>query len=210
GVRIDDDILAEAERVHADLIVMGTHGRSGFQHLVLGSITEKVLRKAACPVLTVPRRAPDAVPAGPPLYRRILCGIDFSDSSLAAFAYARALGGARTHIDLVSAVQMTPLIDTTSPAAMYYPGLYEEIRDDVGTRLEALAIEARSAGCDVDAMVADGAPYREILRLAAETKADLIVLGVRGHGAVDRFFFGSTADHVVRQATCPVLTVRKD
>jgi nucleotide-binding universal stress UspA family protein len=143
------------------------------------------------------------------LYRRILCGIDFSNSSLAAFAYARALAAStHAHIDTVGVLQIMPLIDTSSAAALYYPGLTNEIQETLANRLESLAVEARADGVDVDAITAAGAPYEEILRLAVARKADLIVLGATGRGAVDRMLFGSTIDHVVRQASCPVLTVR--
>ena len=74
-------ILDRAASLPADLIVMGTHGAGGFQHLVLGSVTEKVLRQAACPVLTVPPRA-QATSRLP--FSRLLCAVDFSDVSLAA------------------------------------------------------------------------------------------------------------------------------
>ena len=83
-------ILEQAASMKADLLVIGTHGRSGFERLALGSVAEKVLRKANCPVLTVPNRLPD-VPAGPVLYKRILCPIDFSDSSLHALKYAMSM-----------------------------------------------------------------------------------------------------------------------
>src|SRR5581483_2684811 len=74
-------ILACATRVGADLIVIGTHGASGFEHLVLGSVTEKVLRRATCPVMTVPPRvrATSRLP-----FKTIVCPIDFSASSEAA------------------------------------------------------------------------------------------------------------------------------
>jgi nucleotide-binding universal stress UspA family protein len=75
---IAGEIVRSAEKTRADLVIMGTHGRSGFQRLMLGSVTESVLRHASCPVLTVPPRAPDAVPVGPRLLRRILCAVDFS------------------------------------------------------------------------------------------------------------------------------------
>ena len=81
-------ILERASGLPTDLIVMGTHGTSGFQHLVLGSVSEKVLRKARCPVLTVPPRA-QATSRLP--FRRVLCAIDFSDSSLAALQFALSL-----------------------------------------------------------------------------------------------------------------------
>ena len=73
------EILEQAIGMTADLLVIGTHGRSGFERLLLGSVAEKVLRKASCPVMTVPKGLPDAVPAGPVLYKRILCPVDFSD-----------------------------------------------------------------------------------------------------------------------------------
>jgi nucleotide-binding universal stress UspA family protein len=85
------EILEQATSMKADLLVIGTHGRSGFERVVLGSVAEKVLRKATCPVLTVPKRVPDAVPAGPVLYKRILCPVDFSDSSLNALKYAMSM-----------------------------------------------------------------------------------------------------------------------
>ena len=77
-------VLAErAATLGCDTIVMGTHGRGGFQQLVLGSITEKVLRRATCPVLTVPPGA-DAAPSVPGPFTSILCATDFSNASLAA------------------------------------------------------------------------------------------------------------------------------
>ena len=70
------------------LIVIGTHGAGGFEHLVLGSVTEKVLRRATCPVLTVPPRARTTAKLP---FKRILCPLDFSESSLAALDFAFSL-----------------------------------------------------------------------------------------------------------------------
>jgi nucleotide-binding universal stress UspA family protein len=96
------EILMQAAHLNADLLIMGTHGRSGFERLLLGSITEKVLRKATCPVLTVPRRHPDAVPATPALFKRILCPVDFSDCSMQALNYAMSLAQeADAHLTVV-------------------------------------------------------------------------------------------------------------
>jgi nucleotide-binding universal stress UspA family protein len=209
GADIHAEVLKAAEEIDADLIILGTHGRSGFQHLVLGSVTEKILRKAACPVLTVPSRVPDAVPAGPGLYGRILCGIDFSDNSLAALDYARSLAsGSRTHIDAVSVLQDVPLIEDTPSIGIYHPELTDELRTEVGTRLEQLVLEGRAGGYDIEGVTTVGSAYEEILRLAKGRQADLIVLGVHGRAPADRLLFGSTTNHVVREAACPVLTVR--
>ena len=97
GIRVDATvdvgepaigILRRASEWPADLIVMGTHGASGFERLVLGSVTEKVLRKATCPVLTVP---PHAQATSRLPFRRLLCAIDFSDWSLQALDHAATL-----------------------------------------------------------------------------------------------------------------------
>jgi nucleotide-binding universal stress UspA family protein len=76
-------------------------------------------------------------------------------------------------------------------------------------RLKEAIPEAARAYCTIDVSLPTGTPYREILRVAEERKADLLVIGIHGRGAVDRMLFGSTAQHLVRQASCPVLTLRK-
>ena len=85
---VHEEILAQLGAAHADLLVLGTHGRSGFQRLFLGSVTEKVIRHTTCPTLVVPPRAPDVPATTPVQFRRILCPVDFSESSLDALAYA--------------------------------------------------------------------------------------------------------------------------
>jgi nucleotide-binding universal stress UspA family protein len=87
------EILLQADRISADLIVMGTHGRSGFQRLVLGSTTEKVLRTPRPPVLTV-GAAPDVAPADGSSFKQILCGFDFSDCSIRSLALCGVAGRA--------------------------------------------------------------------------------------------------------------------
>ena len=86
------EIARFARELPADLLVMGSHGRSGFERLMLGSVTEKLLRNAPCPVLTVPARASAAVPVNA-LFSRVLCAVDFSPASLHAIALAQAVAG---------------------------------------------------------------------------------------------------------------------
>jgi nucleotide-binding universal stress UspA family protein len=209
------EILTKAEAMPADLLVIGTHGGSGFEHLVLGSVTEKVLRKAACPVLTVPKGAPDAVPAPPVLFKRIVCAIDFSDCSMHALNQAMSLAQeADAHLTVVHVIEIPPDVPRevhestlALPRSLAeYVALAEE---DRRARLGDAIPDSVRAYCTVDTVLATGKPYREILRVAEEQKADLLVIGVHGRGAVDRLLFGSTAQHLVRQASCPVLTLRK-
>jgi nucleotide-binding universal stress UspA family protein len=207
-------IIAKADTMQADLLVMGTHGRSGFEHLVLGSVTEKVLRKATCPVLTVPKGVPDVVPAPQVLFKQIVCAIDFSDCSMHALNYAISLAQeADAHLTVAHIIELPPDVPRevhetvlAGPRSLReYIALAEE---DRRARLKDAIPDTVRAFCTVDTVLATGKPYREILRVAEEQKADLLVIGIHGRGAIDRLLFGSTAQHLVRQASCPVLTLR--
>jgi nucleotide-binding universal stress UspA family protein len=209
------EILDRALAKACDLIVMGTHGRSGFERLLLGSVTEKVLRKAACPVLSVPARAADAVPAPPVLYNRILCAIDFSDCSIAALEYAMSFAadaGARlTAVHVIEIPPETPP-DEHETLLSWPHSLREYVamaEADRRARLTELVSQIGYRDGPVDTVLATGKAYREILRVATEQKSELIVVGIHGRSAADLFFMGSTAQHITRQALCPVLTIRK-
>lgn len=205
------EILAQARRLAADLIVMGTHGRSGFERLLLGSVTEKVLRTSNVPVLTVPSAAPDVVPVGRGPFQRILYATDFSSGSESALRYAASLAehGAAQLI-LLHVVEPLPAGYDPAVGFTFDVGTFEASLVESGrTKLREWVPDPLRLGCDTDDVVTRGKAYVEILRVAAERQADLIVLGVHGRNALDRLVFGSTTEHVVRRATCPVLTVRQ-
>jgi nucleotide-binding universal stress UspA family protein len=208
------EIFDQAVSMKADLLVIGTHGRSGFERLLLGSVTEKVLRKASCPVLTVPCRLPDAVPAGPVLYKRILCPVDFSESSLRALDYATSLAreadAQLTVLHVISHEFESVMADVVAPDEHTTVADSRRRReDDIRRRLKDAVPDDVATYCTVEMMLTHGKPSREILRVAAEQQTDLIVMGVQGRGAADLTFFGSTTQHVVREAACPVLTLRQ-
>ncbi len=205
-----EEIVARADAMRADLIVMGTYGGHAFGRLVLGSVTERVLRVAMCPVLTIPSHAPDAVPVGPKLYASVLCAVDFSDPSLSALSYAlsfAAEAGARLTVLHVQERHVERLLP---PFEHEYYDVTEYLEEYEQTALRRLAEAAAAlrSPAEIRPIVAVGKPWREILRAADNVAADLITIGVHGPGAFNRFFFGSTASHVVRQAACPVLTLR--
>lgn len=95
---------------------MGTHGRGGFERLFLGSVTEKVLRTARCPVLTVPPPA-EGAPSGPVLYKTILCPLDFSDSSMRALEYALSLAK-ESHARVILLHVLLPLLEQVALATL--------------------------------------------------------------------------------------------
>ena len=200
------EILAAASDFKPDLIVLGTHGRGGFERLVLGSVTEKVLRTAPCAVLTIPRGALGR-PAEPVRWGRLLCAHDGSAASLAGVRYAASLAertGAR--LTLVSVVETVPYDgDFTGPQFAAFREarqLHAEASLDT-----ALPPDARSR-CLVDDRIVYGKPAQQILAVAQQMQPDMIVIGIQGRGALDLMLFGSTANHVVRFADQPVLTVR--
>ena len=209
------EILHAAERLRSDLLVMGTHGRSGFERLVLGSVTEKVLRKATCPVLSVPRGAKDAVPVAPVVFKDILCAIDFSDCSMNALAYAMSLAQeSDARLTVLHVLELAPdwpprAGGETEVWSQHITDYIAAAEQDRRERLAATVPESVRAYCAVETVMANGTPYREILRVAEERASGVIVIGIHGRSAADVLFFGSTAQHVVRQATCPVLTLRK-
>jgi nucleotide-binding universal stress UspA family protein len=207
-------ILDSGATLSADLIVMGTHGASGFEHLLLGSVTEKVLRRATCPVLTVPPRA-RATSRFP--FTRILCAVDFSDWSTAAVEFASSLGReSGAALDLLHVIEW-PWPEPPAPVAAQLPpasaAALTEFRRYLVTsathRLESVAADAVRERSVVTTRIAHGKPYVEVLRFAAEQRSDLIVLGVHGRNPLDVALFGSTTNQVVRRATCPVLTLRR-
>jgi nucleotide-binding universal stress UspA family protein len=208
---VHEEILVQLDITHADLLVIGTHGRSGFQRLFLGSVTEKVIRKAACPTLVVPPRAPD-VPAGSPIqFRRMLCAVDFSESSLDALAYAINMAQeADAQLTVVHVVEWPPMVMTEPMIPVPdLPGIRDTAVADARRRLHDLIPEQARTYCTVETAVVEGRAYREILRQATERQSSLIVMGVHGRGALDLLVFGSTTHHVIRTSACPVLIVRR-
>jgi nucleotide-binding universal stress UspA family protein len=208
---VHEEILAQLGATHADLLVIGTHGRSGFERLFLGSVTEKVIRKATCPTLVVPPRAPDVPAASPIQFRRILCAVDFSQSSLDALAYAINMAQeADAQLTLLHIVELPPVL-SEEPAmpALDLSRVREAAVADARRKLHELIPEQARTYCTVDAAVVEGRAYREILRHATEQRSDLIVMGVHGRGALDLLVFGSTTHHVIRASACPVLIVRR-
>ncbi len=197
-----------------DLVVMGTHGTSGFRHLILGSVTEKVLRQAPCPVLTVPPRAPSASAAP---WTHVLCAVDFGACSQSAVNAAAVLArDSRAKLTLLHVLEWPwhepplPAMDGIPPAQVEALLEYRRyLEQGAVDRLRALA-DAIPDHRDVSTLVRFGKPYVETLAAAEEEDADVLVLGVQGRNALDIGFFGSTTNHVVRAARCPVLTVRLD
>lgn len=197
-------ILEYADEVEADLIVMGTRGQRGVDRLADNSVTEEVVRLAGCPTFTV-RTGEGPVPAR--LVRRILVPVDFSEPARMQVAHARALASVYgAEVDLLHVIEETSLpkaygIQTDLPIP--------EVKERTRRALRALAEEAGPFDEEPNIqVVADGPSPAVILDVAEEREADLIVMATHGRTGLDRFLIGSVTEKVVRQAPCPVFTVR--
>ena len=200
------EILRVAAEMPADLIIMGTHGTSGFKRLVLGSVTEKVLRSSLCPVVTVPPGVNHHA-AEPVAFRTVLCAVDFSDSSTRALEYAVSLARKAGGRLILLHVLEWFAEEREEPIAGSDETAIPTSEQDARAQLEAL-LTSDARACDPELIVGYGAAHAEVLRVVRERQADLAVVGVQGRNVLDRTLFGSTTHRVVRDASCLVLTVR--
>ncbi len=192
-----DSILTFAARLGADSIVMGTHGR-GYDRLMLGSVAERVMRNASCPVLVV-NKPPDnstVVSNGGDhehRLRRILFCTDFSENSERALNYAiSATTEYDAELTLLHVVDEKPaktdqaIAAATQQLERLIPA---EVRKSLNTRFAVRVVKA----------------YEEIIQFAKETHPDIVAMGVRGRGSLDLAVFGSTTYRVIQLGPCPVL-----
>lgn len=198
------DILAYAEKHGADVIVMGTHGRRGVRRFFTGSVTEKVVRHATCPVLTVgeqTRQKPGAEG------QRLLVPVDFSESMGPLLAEAKQLALAyRAEVDLLHVVQESvyPIVYGIEPVV--------PLSEQVGKRAEEELHYAGAAAFGNEvvfrAEVLVGHPIRDIAAYAERGNHAMIVIATHGLTGLKHLLLGSVTEAVIRTAPCPVYTVR--
>ncbi|MFZ0821285.1 MAG: universal stress protein [Candidatus Acidiferrales bacterium] len=186
-----------------DMIVVGTHGRSGVERLLLGSVAEEIFRRSSVPVLTIGPWAAHAV-HNAAKFRRILFATDFTKESLAAAPYAISMAQEnQARLILLHVIRAGHNKGDEKHAE-------QSIADAMYRLLEIVPADAE-LWCRPEASVQYGTPGDMILDLANERGADLIVMGVRdakGHLGAATHAQRATAHQVVSHAHCPVLTVR--
>jgi len=213
-------ILDRAMVGGADLVAMGTHGRRGFDRWLMGSVAERMLAKSHCPVLTVAALEPGETSKGSrrPVsagLKRVLCALDLlSQHSAKTLAYASFLA-------TKSRARLSVLYVTEELSGMGMPGealssapfereFRKHLEEEGRKKLEAFVPGSAEGIGEIERIVVSGEAHREILRTAYDHGSDLIVMGVHGRAALGVSMLGSTARHVVREAPCPVITVRPD
>jgi nucleotide-binding universal stress UspA family protein len=192
----EDEILASQEEHQADLVTMGTHGRTGVQRYVMGSVTESVVRRAAVPVLTV-RATERSRDVG---YDEMLIPTDGSEFATAAVEPSLAIAkrfDARVHV--LSVVDVGDYAPSEE--------ILHRVEADATAATETVASSAREAGLDVTTDVREGNPAATLLDYAEANDVDMIGMGTTGRTGLSRFLLGSTTERIIRHAGMPVLAV---
>lgn len=203
-----EGIVRAAQTHGADLVCVGTHGRTGLPRLLYGSVAQHVVVHSPVPVLTV-RQDRDR----PVRVRCILAPTDFSPAADAALPWADLL--ART---FDARLVLLHVVEVTYESLVEVPwgGGLEPVGEAIARQLEEQAraeLEARARRlppCEtlVRTGLGAGLSRQRLVEAAQEVGADLVVMGTHGRTGVDRILFGSVAEHVIRTSPVPVLTVR--
>ncbi len=202
-----EEIFSYVEENDVDMIAMGTHGRKPLARFFLGSVTEKVVHHAPCPVLST--RITDQKIKKIEPYKRIVVPIDFSEQSKAALNLAKQLlfDKEKGQLELIHVIE-----DIVHPA--YYSSeansLFDfmpDIREKSEESIKKMAKE-ETQGLNANIVIEEGRISKRVLEYADSTQADLIVMGTHGLNALEQLFIGSVANQVIRKASCPVVTVK--
>jgi len=192
-----------------DLAVAATHGRSGFKRLIIGSVTERLIRTISCPILVV--NPPDGKQGAETIqrsgFKNILVGCDFSPDSNNALEYGFSLAQ-----EFQSVLHLVHVIEPVVYREVFLPdGFLDEVHTNLdlklGEELETLVPEEAKNWCDIRTTCVAGKPYDELTRYAKDHGVDLIIMGVRGRSLMETMLLGATTGRVIRRAVCPVLSV---
>jgi nucleotide-binding universal stress UspA family protein len=201
-----DEITRIADEKNADLVITATHSRTGLKRLILGSVTLNLIRSLSCPILVVRGSASPKKPEIVP--KKILVGCDFSDDSLLAFQHGINLAQEfQAELHLVHVIEppvYENLIKPPKGADEFELDLRTKLRDQLAQMVPEEALH----WCDLKSNLLAGQPHEELTKYAVVNEIDLIVIGVRGQGLLEKMLVGSTAIRVIRQAPCPVLVAR--
>jgi len=209
-------IARRADELHADLVVVGSHGRSAIGRAVMGSVSQRVLRHAPCSVRVCRRPVEGKREKAGSV--KVLLGLDGSrDSAAAVEALAARRWPSGSEALVVTAVDLRVLLCMIAAGELppTPPGTAEarpDEPDDVYHGLRRLqhrvAADLRAAGLEPACVLREGEPKRMLVDEAKRWDADCIVLGARGLGRLERVLMGSVAESVAARAHCSVEVIR--
>jgi nucleotide-binding universal stress UspA family protein len=199
------EICGLARKLDIDLIVTSTRGNTGLKHLALGSTAERVVRHSPCPVLVIrkPQRAKCLFKIS-----KMLVPIDFSDCSMKGLNYAKALARQfKSTLVLLNSVHLQYYVTSDEYARYDLPLLTQQAEKAAREQMRDLVQETDWHGVKTETSLQVGHPGQQICARAEDEAADLTVTSTHGRTGFKHVLIGSTAEYVVRHASCPVLVV---
>jgi nucleotide-binding universal stress UspA family protein len=199
-----EEIHKAALAEDSDLLVVGTSGKTGLAHVLLGSTAERLIRTAPCPVLAV--RLRQSSEHRDVVLKRLLVPIDGSDCSLDALEYAAAVATlADASIDVLHVLEPVSYgLDFTFDSGQQRA----QTRERLTKKVDELCTALSASGLTVKGHVVGGLPGDSILSQAETLSSDVIVMGTHGRRGLSHALAGSVTEAVLRRAQCPILTVR--
>ena len=206
-----DEIAKLARSSGVDIVLAATRGYRGLKRMLLGSVTERLMRMLPCPLLIIPADEGGGAPQGMERalrFEKIMVGCDFSSDADLAFQHGLSLAQEfQAELHLVHVIETPLYTETLQPVFSHQPASTSAIRKFLQTKLEGLVPADARHWCRPVITLEEGQPYARLLAYAEHNAIDLIVLGVRGHGLIGTMLMGSTTDRVIRRAGCSVLSV---
>lgn len=208
---IAEEINTVARVTRAELITIATRGYTGLKRAFVGSTTETVVRNAPCPVLVVRDKSELTRPRArrvPLQFRKILVPLDFSEPSRLGLEYA--LGFAQEFhatVVLFHSVFVSAYVLASRYTANQMPLLIASQQDYAQAEMEELRQKISRKGGEVEIKIAVGSPVEQIGKHVRRAGVDLIITSTHGRSGLSRMFIGSTAERIVRYASCPVLVI---
>lgn len=197
-----ETILSYANQHDIDLITMGTHGRTGFDRFLVGSMTERVVRTSTVPVLTSRRK-----PVEHTDYDRILIPTDGSEAATAAIDHGIAIAE-----QYDATIHALSVVDSSALAGSYDigvgPDIIEPWEEDCEQAVADVTEKCENRGLNSITEVAQGTPYRAIQDYIDDEDIGLVTMGTHGRTGLERYFIGSVTERVVRTSDVPVLTAQ--
>jgi nucleotide-binding universal stress UspA family protein len=207
---VRSEIMGIVQDKQIDLVIMGTRGRSYFERMLLGSVTDRMLRKLHVPILTVSHLDPEKeihTPCPVPL-QKILYATDLANGSEEGLKFsirlARSLDATLT---VAHVVQFADAAFHGVEAAAFFPDFVNEVRTQAEERLSRLVALVSDGSVPISTVLAEGVPYETVNRLSEQLKADLIIINLQNKSLLERAVLGATAERVIRTATVPVLSL---
>ncbi|MFV1975480.1 MAG: universal stress protein [Candidatus Scalindua sp.] len=200
------EIIQIVKEKKVDLLAIGTHGRAGMDRVILGSVAERIVRKAGCPVMVIRGRKYVG-------FKRIIVPIDFSDCSRKALEYAIATAKAHNSKLTILHVYEESFIEPYVNAANSEEEageIMKEIEFVNETKYDEFLKTVDLSGVEYEKLLKKGVPETDIVEIAMEQQANLIVMGTHGRSGIKHILIGSTSEEVVRAVHCDIIIVKPE